>query len=76
MTFADDRLVEESDYNNAKELFGTTSSSKEAKSLDDMLPKSEADFVQYAELLASKAVHFEVRFRSATLHGQRVASQP
>lgn len=66
MTCADDRLIEESDYNNAKELFGTTSGSKEAKSLDDMLPKSEADFVEYAELLASKAVHFEVKFRAAT----------
>lgn len=61
------RLVEESDYNNAKELFGTTSSSKEAKSLDDMLPKSEADFVQYAELLASKAVHFEKSYHYQAL---------
>ena len=66
LRFADDRLIEESDYKHAKELFGTTSSSKEAKSLDEMLPKSEADFVEYAELLASRAVHFEVRFRSAT----------
>ncbi|CAN1235852.1 Eukaryotic translation initiation factor 3 subunit J [Linum perenne] len=45
------RLVEEADYRNTKELFG---SSNDEKNIDNFIPKSESDFVEYAELISNK----------------------
>eukprot|EP00270_Netrium_digitus_P003673 TRINITY_DN1434_c0_g1_i1.p1 TRINITY_DN1434_c0_g1~~TRINITY_DN1434_c0_g1_i1.p1 ORF type:complete len:230 (+),score=59.39 TRINITY_DN1434_c0_g1_i1:374-1063(+) len=53
------RLVEESDFKSTKELFGDT---KSVKSVDDFIPKTEAEFIEYAELLASKMTAFSKSF--------------
>lgn len=53
-----DRLVEEADYQHTTELFGGKSSA--GRSLEDFIPKSEMDFLEYAELLAQKIRPFEV----------------
>ncbi|CAN1175415.1 Eukaryotic translation initiation factor 3 subunit J [Linum perenne] len=45
------RLVEEADYRNTKELFG---SSNDEKNIDNFIPKSESDFIEYAELISNK----------------------
>jgi hypothetical protein len=55
------RLVEESDYQHTTELFGAQKSSGGGRTLDDFIPKSEDDFLEYAELLAQKLRPFEVR---------------
>jgi hypothetical protein len=55
------RLVEESDYQHTTELFGAQKSSGGGLTLDDFIPKSEYDFLEYAELLAQKLRPFEVR---------------
>eukprot|EP00897_Mesotaenium_endlicherianum_P003287 jgi/Mesen1/2987/ME000176S02019 len=49
------RLVEEADFKHTKELFGDAA----LKSLDDVTPKSEAEYMEYAELVASKVTAFE-----------------
>jgi translation initiation factor 3 subunit J len=54
------RLVEEADYQHTTELFGEKKSGG-GPSLDSFIPKSEADFLEYAELLAQKLRPFEVR---------------
>jgi hypothetical protein len=55
------RLVEESDYQHTTELFGAQKSSGGGRTLDNFIPKSEDDFLEYAELLAQKLRPFEVR---------------
>lgn len=43
------RMVEENDYRNVTDLYGDLSTAKE---LETFIPKSEADFKRYAELMA------------------------
>lgn len=54
-----DRLVEEADYQHTTELFGGQKSSA-GRTLEDFIPKSEDDFLEYAELLSQKIRPFEV----------------
>ena len=53
-----DRLVEEADYQHTSELFG--GKQRGSRSLEGFIPKSEDDFLEYAELLAQKLRPFEV----------------
>ncbi|OVA09481.1 Eukaryotic translation initiation factor 3 subunit J [Macleaya cordata] len=53
------RLVEESDYKSTKELFGKEG---DDKSLDTFIPKSESDFLEYAELISHKLRPHEKSF--------------
>ncbi|CAL0322308.1 unnamed protein product [Lupinus luteus] len=50
------RLVEEADYKATKELFGGGS---DEKNIDTFIPKSESDFLEYAELISNKLRPFE-----------------
>ncbi|XP_019430494.1 PREDICTED: eukaryotic translation initiation factor 3 subunit J-like isoform X2 [Lupinus angustifolius] len=50
------RLVEEADYKSTKELFGGGS---DEKNIDTFIPKSESDFLEYAELISNKLRPFE-----------------
>ncbi|XP_077226761.1 uncharacterized protein LOC143860118 isoform X1 [Tasmannia lanceolata] len=50
------RLVEEADYKSTTELFGKRS---DEKSLDNFIPKSETDFLEYAELISHKLRPYE-----------------
>jgi hypothetical protein len=52
------RLVEESDFRATKELFG--GQNKEERSLEGFIPKTEADYLEYATLVASKVTPFQV----------------
>lgn len=54
------RLVEEADYKNTAELFA--SKKGDDKSIDTFIPKSESDFIEYAELISSKLRPFEKSF--------------
>lgn len=54
------RLVEEADYKNTAELFGKTGG--DDKSLDIFIPKSESDFLEYAELISHKLRPYEKSF--------------
>ncbi|XP_062152486.1 uncharacterized protein LOC133860869 [Alnus glutinosa] len=45
------RLVEEADYKSTQELFGKRG---DEKTLDNFFPKSESDFLEYAELISHK----------------------
>mmetsp|Transcript_5212 Transcript_5212/g.19119 ORF Transcript_5212/g.19119 Transcript_5212/m.19119 type:complete len:215 (-) Transcript_5212:4966-5610(-) len=58
------RLVEESDFAMAKEMLGEAA--KEVN-LDEMIPKSEADFITYGKLVAKKVAHFESSIHYATM---------
>lgn len=51
------RLVEEADYRSTKELFGKRG---DEKTLDNFIPKSESDFLEYAELISHKLRAHEV----------------
>ncbi|CAM8926899.1 unnamed protein product [Rhodiola kirilowii] len=53
------RLVEESDYKFTTELFGKKD---DDKSLDNFIPKSESDFMEYAELVSHKLRPYEKSF--------------
>ncbi|KAJ0260604.1 hypothetical protein HA466_0067850 [Hirschfeldia incana] len=53
------RLVEEADYQSTAELFGGKT---EAKSVDVFIPKSESDFMEYAEMISRKLVPYEKSF--------------
>ncbi|XP_057492442.1 uncharacterized protein LOC130778047 [Actinidia eriantha] len=44
-------LVEEADFKSTRELFG---GGRDDKSLDNFIPKSESDFLEYAELISHK----------------------
>ena len=52
------RLVEEADYQHTLEAFG--GKQRGGPSLEGFIPKSEEDFLEYAELLAQKIRPFEV----------------
>ncbi|KAG0591138.1 hypothetical protein KC19_1G152800 [Ceratodon purpureus] len=54
------RLVEEADYQHTSELFG--GKQRGGRSLEGFIPKSEDDFLEYAELLAQKLRPFEVGY--------------
>lgn len=54
------RLVEEADYKNTTELFG--SKKADDKTIDNFIPKSESDFIEYAELISSKLRPYEKSF--------------
>lgn len=51
------RLVEEADYRSTTELFAKAD---DEKTLDNFIPKSESDFLEYAELIAHKLCPYEV----------------
>lgn len=51
------RLVEEADYRATAELFGAKD---EEKSLDMFIPKSESDFLEYAEMISHRLKPYEV----------------
>ncbi|TQD98924.1 hypothetical protein C1H46_015567 [Malus baccata] len=53
------KLVEEADYKSTKELF---SSGGNEKNIDNFIPKSESDFLEYAELISHKLRPFEKSF--------------
>eukprot|EP00246_Nothoceros_aenigmaticus_P013567 TRINITY_DN4749_c0_g1_i3.p2 TRINITY_DN4749_c0_g1~~TRINITY_DN4749_c0_g1_i3.p2 ORF type:complete len:218 (-),score=47.99 TRINITY_DN4749_c0_g1_i3:1525-2178(-) len=59
------RLVEEADYQATTELFGQTK--QEHQTLESLIPKSEEDFLEYAELLALKLKPFEKSYHYLTL---------
>ncbi|KAI3795070.1 hypothetical protein L1987_37714 [Smallanthus sonchifolius] len=54
------RLVEEADYKNTAELFA--SKKGDDKTIDNFIPKSENDFIEYAELISNKLRPFEKSF--------------
>ncbi|KAM4124044.1 hypothetical protein ACB094_01G202800 [Castanea mollissima] len=58
------RLVEEADYKSTKELFGERG---DEKTLDNFIPKSESDFLEYAELISHKLRPFDKSFHYITL---------
>ena len=49
--------MEEADYKSTKELFGERG---DEKTLDNFIPKSDTDFLEYAELVSQKLRPFEV----------------
>ncbi|RZR98450.1 hypothetical protein BHM03_00027804 [Ensete ventricosum] len=53
------RLVEEADYKSTAELFAKKG---DEKTLDNFIPKSEDDFLEYAELLSHKIRPYEKSF--------------
>ncbi|KVI08230.1 eukaryotic translation initiation factor 3 subunit J-like [Cynara cardunculus var. scolymus] len=54
------RLVEEADYKNTAELFATKKG--DGKNIDSFIPKSESDFMEYAELISNKLRPYEKSF--------------
>lgn len=59
------RSVEEADYQNTSELFGIKS--RGGVSLNDFIPKSEDDILEYAEMISRKIRPFEVQKLSSLL---------
>ncbi|KAK1312250.1 hypothetical protein QJS10_CPA07g01398 [Acorus calamus] len=53
------RLVEEADYKSTTELFAKKD---DEKTLDNFIPKSESDFMEYAELISHKLRPYEKSF--------------
>ena len=53
-----DRLVEEADYKSTAELFAKRG---DENTLENFIPKSESDFLEYAELISHKLRPYEVR---------------
>ncbi|GLT45739.1 hypothetical protein SLA2020_195480 [Shorea laevis] len=51
------RLVEEADYRSTTELFAKKDG--DDKTLDNFIPKSESDFLEYAELISHKLQPYE-----------------
>jgi len=51
------RLVEEADYRATAELFGVKD---DDKNLDMFIPKSESDFLEYAEMISHRIKPYEV----------------
>ncbi|KGN51421.2 eukaryotic translation initiation factor 3 subunit J [Cucumis sativus] len=58
------RLVEEADYKSTTELFKKKG---DEKTLDNFIPKSESDFVEYAELISHKLRPYEKSFHYINL---------
>lgn len=54
-----ERLVEEADFKSTRDLFG---SRDDGKTLDNFIPKSESDFLEYAELISHKLRPYEKSF--------------
>lgn len=53
------RLVEEADYKSTAELFAKKG---DERTLDNFIPKSENDFLEYAELISHKILPYEKSF--------------
>ncbi|KAJ9682011.1 hypothetical protein PVL29_018077 [Vitis rotundifolia] len=53
------RLIEEADYKSTTELFAKRG---DEKTLDNFIPKSESDFLEYAELISHKLRSYEKSF--------------
>lgn len=51
------RLIEEADFKSTAELFGKKG---EEMTLENFIPKSESDFLEYAELISHKLRPYEV----------------
>ena len=49
--------MEEADFKSTRELFG---GGRDNNSLDNFIPKSESDFLEYAELISHKLRPYEV----------------
>jgi translation initiation factor 3 subunit J len=58
------RLVEEADYQATAELFGTK---VEEKNVDLFIPKTESDFLEYAELISHKLKPYEKSYHYIAL---------
>ncbi|KAF3784815.1 Adam Eukaryotic translation initiation factor 3 subunit J [Nymphaea thermarum] len=58
------RLVEEADYKSTTELFARKG---DEKTLDNFIPKSENDFIEYAELISHKLRPYEKSFHYINL---------
>ncbi|ERN20085.1 hypothetical protein AMTR_s00066p00018250, partial [Amborella trichopoda] len=58
------RLVEEADYKSTTELFAKRA---DEKSLDNFIPKTENDFLEYAELISHKLRPYEKSFHYINL---------
>ncbi|CAN6464567.1 unnamed protein product [Victoria cruziana] len=58
------RLVEEADYKSTTELFAGKG---DGKTLDNFIPKSENDFMEYAELISHKIRPYEKSFHYMNL---------
>ncbi|KAF3448826.1 hypothetical protein FNV43_RR09539 [Rhamnella rubrinervis] len=58
------RLIEEADYKSTKELFAKRG---DEKTLDNFIPKSESDFLEYAELISYKLRPLEKSFHYIAL---------
>ncbi|KAJ4909916.1 Translation initiation factor eIF3 subunit [Raphanus sativus] len=58
------RLVEEADYRATAELFGTKG---EEKKLDAFIPKSESDFLEYAEMISHRLRPYEKSYHYIAL---------
>ncbi|CAI8619804.1 unnamed protein product [Vicia faba] len=58
------RLVEEADYKSTKELFGGAT---DEKNIDTFIPKSESDFLEYAELISYRLRAFEKSYHYMNL---------
>lgn len=55
------RLVEEADYKSTTELFAGKG---DGKTLDNFIPKSENDFMEYAELISHKIRPYEASWEN------------
>ncbi|CAH8257130.1 unnamed protein product [Arabidopsis lyrata] len=58
------RLVEEADYRSTAELFGVKD---EEKNLDMFIPKSESDFLEYAEMISHRIKPYEKSYHYIAL---------
>ncbi|XWS08540.1 hypothetical protein CRYUN_Cryun40dG0011300 [Craigia yunnanensis] len=58
------RLVEEADYRSTTELFAKKG---DDKTLDNFIPKSESDFMEYAELISHKLRPYEKSYHYIAL---------
>ncbi|KAL1215218.1 hypothetical protein V5N11_016984 [Cardamine amara subsp. amara] len=58
------RLVEEADYKSTAELFGVK---EEERNLDLFIPKSESDFLEYAELISHRIKPYEKSYHYIAL---------
>ncbi|KAL1223221.1 hypothetical protein V5N11_029457 [Cardamine amara subsp. amara] len=58
------RLVEEADYKATAELFGVK---EEERNLDLFIPKSESDFLEYAELISHRIKPYEKSYHYIAL---------
>ncbi|CAE5963074.1 unnamed protein product [Arabidopsis arenosa] len=58
------RLVEEADYRSTAELFGVKD---DEKNLDMFIPKSESDFLEYAEMISHRIKPYEKSYHYIAL---------